>query len=330
MITIHQTLGWLNQFDQSHLSEPTERLLAVARDRRTATAVVRGILKAALDQAQAAPLDDLEYPETLLSCAAVELDRELRESAREHCTEAESCYRNPEHLHRRAIALWMLGIVELRLDDTDSCHRHWCEVLEAFEDLQHSHRHRPATQSEYKALLEKLHPDVITLLQASFQWLNKFDGSHIQGPNRQLVDAMHGCIANKQFDMAYQKITRLKELARDCEEPLESAEIFAEIGLAAYRMVNLREAVEALKSATIKYPLGSHQLQVVRWMLGTAQWLREKEGLLAKRNWERCVEAFGDLATRTDHLNQQTRRQWYDAQKEYMNEALKGKIAEHL
>jgi hypothetical protein len=330
MITIHQALGWLNQFDQSHSSEPTEKLLVVARDRRTATDVVREVLKAALDQAQAAPLDDLEYPETLLHCAAIEMDRGLYSSARDHCAEAETYYRNPENKHRHVIALWMLGIVQLRLDDTDSCHRNWGEVFTALEDLNHRHRHHPATQSEYKALLEKLRSDILTLPQASFRWLNRFDGSNIQGPNRKLVETMNACIDNRQFDMAYQKVTELKAIAVECEAPLEAAEIWTEIGLGAYRMTNLPEAVNALKSAILKYSPGSHQLQIVRWMLGAIQWPREKECLVAKRHWERSLDGFYELSTQNDYANRQSRREWYDEQLPYMKKALDDKIADYL
>ena len=330
MITIHQALGWLNQFDQSHLSDPTEKLLVVARDPRTATDVVKEILKAACDQAQAAPMDDLEYPETLLNCAAIELDRGLKQSASDHCTESETYYPNPEHLHRHTIALWMTGIVELRFDDTDCCDKHWMQVFTALEDLHHQHRYRPAMQSEYKALLDKLRSDVLTLPQASFRWLNKFDSSRILGPNRQLVDTMQKCIDKRQFDKAYQEITRLKDIARDCEDAFEAAEIFTEIGLGAYRMVNVPEAVSALNFATIRYPPGSHQLQVVRWMLGAMQWSREKECLIAKRNWERGLDGFYELSTQADRDNRQSRREWYDAQIPYMYEALKAKISDYL
>lgn len=332
MIDILEALEWLNKFDKSHLNGTNQQLLAIAKNRRTADGAVADILRAAVTQAKTAPQDALDYSETLMSCAAVELDRGFKEQARDHIREARKFYQDQRDPHGEAVALWMCGLIELQLPDVDASYLSFTDAVKAIEDLQKTYRHAPDTQDWYNEILRKMNQDIVTIPHEPFTWLAHFSStqSHISSANRQLVEALNVNIKNKQTSQAFKRIAELKESAATCPDRFESAEIYVETGFAAYRMENPLQAIKDLKYAIIKYPPRSHFSEVTRWMLGAIQWTCEGESMSAKESWQKSLDGFSELAVKADHMNQDEQKSWYEEKIPYMEAALAGKISEYL
>jgi len=329
MITIYDSLEWLNQFDRSHLNAISQELIATAKNQRAVNEIVKDIVTAALGQARMSPRDSLDYSEALLNSAVIEFNRGFKEQAEDHTYEAKRCYEEEKDLHRSAIASWMCGITELSLLQTDSSFDYWKEAIATFEQLQLRSKHVLSTHNWYTAALGKMNQDLVTLPQESFCWLNDLTPSTLSKSNYQFVETVDESIRRKQFDRAYQTITILKEISKNCPDPLEAPEILVETGLAAYRMGNWLLAMQDLKLAAIKFPPCSHKHDVVNWMLGSIQWWYKDERVSAVRNWKKSLDGFGELSNKADHGNLNGQKCWYQEKIILMQEALKGKIAEY-
>jgi tetratricopeptide (TPR) repeat protein len=332
MITIFEALDWVNKFDKSHLNGANQQLFSIARNKRTDKGAVSDILRAALAQSTASPLDSLDYSESLLNCAAIELERGLLDEARNHVLEARQWYQAERDPHGEAVALWMCGIVHLRSPEMDLCYQSFHAAIKMFEDLEHSHRHAPDTQSWYKDILCKMNQDLVTIPHEVYKWLTRFreNPSHLSSSNRQLVKNLDVNIKNKQTTQAYQVITELKASASTSPNHLENAEIYVETGLATYRMNAASTAIEDLQYALTKYPIGGHYAEVSRWMLGAIQWPLAGRALKAKSNWENSIGSFKQLALKADRMNQDKTKKWYNEKFPLMEEALREKISEYL
>lgn len=332
MINTDEALGWLNKFDKSHLNGINQQLIAIARNSRTDQGAVVEILKAALIQSKANPQDNLDYPETLLNCAAIELDRGNKMSALEHIREAKQVYKQGRDPQGETVACWMCGIVEFQLPDTDACYASFGEALASLKILRETNRHAAEILAWYSEIQDRMNQDLVTIPHESFTWLTRFREypSHLSPSNRQLVEALNLNIQNKLIDQAYSRITELKDSASYSSDPREPAEILVETGIAAYRMDNPQQAIQDLRAALIKYPAGSHYSEVTRWMLGAVQWWCVGERIKAKGNWENSIGSFKQLALKADRLNKQDNKDWYNEKIKYMEAALKGKIAQYL
>jgi tetratricopeptide (TPR) repeat protein len=332
MISINEALVWLNKFDKSHLNGINQQLIVVARNSRTDNGAVIDILKAALSQAKATPQDDLDYPETLLNCAAIELDREFKLLAKEHVEEAKQIYHVGKDPQGETVACWMCGIIDFQLPDIDSCYLSFGEALESLKTVLAVYRHAPETLEWYHEIRDKMNQDLVTIPHDCFTWLTRFPDypSHLSTSNRLLVDALNVNLQNKQFTQSYSRITELKDSAYQCPDHLEVAEIFVETAFAAYRMANPQQAIKDLQYALRKYPVGSHYSEVTRWMMGAVQWSCADERIKAKGNWQNCIGSFKHLALKADRMNKQSEKNWYNEKVKHMEGALREKVKEYL
>lgn len=328
MIVISQALRWLNHFDRSHMNGTSRRTLAEARNRRTNHAAVPELIRAALQQARSSPYDSLDYAETLLNCSEVEHNRRLLESARDHAAAAMSNYVRAKDVHGAAVAAWMYGVIELVLQNSDATYRSWKRALRTFERFRDTNRHIPDSRKWYVETAIQMNKDLVTLPQESYSWLKRFDGSCISPSNQDLVKILDDYIATGNQNEANRIINVLKDRAKASSDPYEQAEIFAETGLARFRMREISLAVNDLKVALRTYPSESHQQECTRWLLGAVQFWAGSSRAEAVTNWEKGIEGFTRLARTADQNNQATRKRWYRDRIVYMKGALKGKLAE--
>ena len=329
MITIFEVLGWLNQFNKSHLNNIAQQLIAIANNPLTSAEVVQHILRSALGQSQSLPYDRLDYAETLLNCGAIECRRGLSEQAKVHISDARRFYMDGKDSHAVAIASWMLGIIERSLLRTDFSYINWYGAIQTFDKLRDRHKHVPITHAWYTTSIRKMNQELITLPHESFWWLNRFTRTRLSDLNHQFVDGINESIGRKQFDKAYQTVSILKEMTKDCRDVLEIPEIFVETGFAAYRMANPLQAIQDIKLAVVRYPSGSHRREVLHWMLGTIQWECEDEMVEAVRNWKKSLDGFIALSKQAARDKCEDQKCWYEQKLTYMQQALIGKIAEN-
>jgi len=331
MITIREALSLLNQFDGSHLNRTNQQLLATAKNRRTVDSVVQSILDAALGQAKGSPKDSLDYPETLLNCAAIEFERGFKDLAKAYASEAKQLYKDAGDSHGKAIALWILGIAEVSLLYTDPAWIHWKQAIQSFTKQRDSNKHIPETRDWYMTVLLRTNEDLVTLPQEGFSWLNRSTPSRLTSSNRALVNGIEENIKLEKPEQAYKLISILKEKAKSSTDPLEYPEIFVEIGVAYFRLKNPLLAMQELKVAVGRYSSSQcHQRNVSRWLLGAVQWWLNDYRLEAQKNWETSLDGFAELAKKADQKNQQSEKFWYRERIIYMKGALQGKIKEYF
>lgn len=328
MIKMSEALRWLNQFDRSHLNGTNRRLLATARNQRTDNAAVQDLVRAALQQARTSPQDALDYPETLLNCGVIEYDRGFTEQARDHFAAAMSSYVRGKDAHGVAIAAWMFGIAELTLPNTDSAFASWKRSLRTFEKYRKTNMHVPSTRNWYTATVINMNKDLVTLPQEAFTWINQFEPSRLSPFNRDLVELIDQNVKNGNRDEADRIISVLKEKVNTSPDPLECPEIFAEAGLARFRMREWSLAIRDLKETFRRYPADSHRQESIRWMLGAVQFWARSQMVEALSNWEKSINGFTKLTRQADQNNRGTHKRWYRDRIVFMKGALKAKIAE--
>ena len=330
MIQIAEALRWLNQFDQSHLNVISQQLIATARNQRTSSAAIQDSIQAALQQARTSPRDSLDYPETLLNCAVIEFDRGLTQRTRDHLTAAVQSYIRGKDPHGAAVASWMLGIAELALLNPDSSYTSWKKALRTFDRLRDTNTHILSTRDWYTCASIKMNQDLITLPHEAFSWLNQFTASRLSASNRDLADIVDENIKNNNGNEAARLINVLKERAKASPDPVESAEIFLETGIAHFRMLEWLPSIADLKVAVTNCSTQSHQQEVARWILGAVQFWSDKHRVEALQNWEKSLTGFSELAQKADRNNRQLEKRWYRERVTYMKAALKGKITEYF
>ena len=328
MIEISEALRWLNQFDRSHLNGTNQGLFASARNRRTDNAAIQDIIRSALQQAGTSPQDGLDYSETLLNCAVIEFDRGFTEQARDHLATAVGRYVRGKDVHGAAVAAWMHGITELAMQNADGTYDSWRRSLRTVDRFRQTNRHIPSTRDWYTSVFVKMNQDLVTLPQEAFTWINQFSGSRLSSFNRDLVELIDKNIKNGNRDEADRLINVLKEKVNTSPDPLECAEIFAEAGLARFRMREWPLAIRDLKEALRRYPAESHQKESTRWMLGAVQLWSRRQRVEALSNWEKSIKGFMELARQADQNNRSSQKRWYRDRIVYMKGALKGKITE--
>jgi tetratricopeptide (TPR) repeat protein len=328
MITVSESLGWLNQFTKSHLSSINQQLIAIANNQLTSSDALQHIIKAALAQVQASPHDRLDYAETLLNCAVIECERGFSEQAKVHISDARRSYMEGKDNHAVAIASWMLGIIELSLLRVDYSYINWYEAIKTFDKLRDRHKHVLNTYSWYTTAIGKMNQDLVTLPHESFWWLNRFARTRLSDLDHQFIESINESIRKKQFERAYQTITILKKLTEDCRDVFEIPEIFVETGFAAYRMGNPLQAIQDIKQALVRYPAGSHRREVLHWMLGAIQWEYKEQMVEAVRNWKKSLDGFHALAKQSEREKREEQKCWYEEKIVYMQQAFIGKISE--
>jgi hypothetical protein len=173
-----------------------------------------------------------------------------------------------------------------------------------------------------------MYQDLVTLPQESFSWLTRFAGSPLSRNNRDLVELINQNIDNGNFNEVNRLIGVLQERAQTTADALESAEIFAETGLARFRMREYLLAIQDLNGTVLRSPVDSHHQACAYWLLGTVQFWIENQRAAALRNWEKGQADFLRLAQAADRNNRAVERRWYRDRAAYMQAAMTGKIQE--
>ncbi|NMB88526.1 MAG: hypothetical protein GYA17_09205, partial [Chloroflexi bacterium] len=149
----------------------------------------------------------------------------------------------------------------------------------------------------------------------AYQWLNRFDESHLCAPTRAILDQLWQSLAENQPGVAWQNIERLKAISKGLgpTKKSESAEIHVECARAALRLQHREEALRCLREASCLYGGNEHYVAVVKWMIGCLQW---EDPALARQDeaiamWSDSIEEF-TMCYRARKVSATRARQYHD------------------
>ena len=323
MLDAIKALNWLNAIDHSsHLNSEARRLITAAYGFGPQDSRVRLLLERLRGMAQSSG-DPLEKAEILLCCAAIGKWRGWCPQAARDATEAVLCYDSDDH--RRAVALWVQGIVQWGLHKNHDAYRHCDEARAIFQKRRILFQHFPKEDGWYQNQIRQMEVDLAAQPEEIWTWLNCFESSSLKLPTRQIVECVQDKIREQTSQNVYALMQDLQEANRQCESVYERAEVYLEFGLALYQLDNIHYAIELLRKAVqYFYPgIGSFHKQVIaRCMLGALEWMEVTSHKQAAQDWKRCIAEFDDLQRWADRDNLPKKEKWYARHSEILQAAL--------
>ncbi len=368
MIILARAFSWLNQFNISHLTPVVRGYIERWKDDSVSNTSFEGIKQRGLQAIT--DLDPLERPEALLAAAAAEYQRGLRDASRNSIREALKLYpENMANRHRRAVALWMSGILEYQALENMTAYSCWQAARLIFEELAavHTALRKPQQARWYYDRLQEMYVEMAFTIEEAYTWLNVFppepgqkpglrvsqassragpsvtaptlpgsmQSQRVTGASRPeqpvyiVIDKVNDRARQHRYASARKFMEQLRFLADRSQDHTEKPEIWLECGLAAHQMDMQEEAVDLLRHAGAMYGQRSHQQAVVFWMIGDVLWRIEDRRHEVIPYWNQAIGIFQDLETRADHRDRQERREWYHHLLEILPLALERRIS-HL
>jgi tetratricopeptide (TPR) repeat protein len=327
MITLTEAFGWLNVDDKSHLSSVNQLSLYQLQDTRVPDrhkeALIRE-LRATSNTCQ----DVLEGLEVLITIARYAAELGDLQGARQDLVEAIRRYRPISH--RMAMAKWMLGIVEWKLQDNNQAYANWFLARSIFQKCVEEKLRVTATDMVrwYSRQIERMHLDMTCTAEEAFFWLTFFEPSQLSEPAKQLSQQITKDIVQKKYAQAYEIGNSLATISRNRMDPTETAEVWVVVGLAAHQMGNPRKAVDYWTRGAAAYTPWGHHWAVVRWMIGVALWNIPGETDRAMRSWMDAADTFQELRTAADRAADTNKRDWYENTARIMKLALEQMVRE--
>ena len=322
MIDSSKALSWLNAIEgRSHLKEGDRQLIREIIQSDLSETRIAQILERLRTEAHSSS-DRLRIPEIMLYCACIGHWRKDCPQATRDAIEAVISY-DADH-HRRAVALWILGIIQWEMFENHEAYRNWAEARKTFKQCHNSSRSRTA-KDWYKDPIEQMEIDLVACPEEISNWLNRFERSSLRPPTGQVVMSMREKVRQQAYPSIYVLIQELQEAVRWSERIYERAEIYLEFGLAMYQMGNSYFAMELLRRAVSDfYPgFGAYHKQVVaRCMLGAVEWMHKSSLKQAAKDWSCCVDGFENLCSRADRDNIQEKMDWYSEHSDILRSAL--------
>ncbi len=328
MINVFNALNWLNVIDNScYLNSEVRQLISHVCRFGPPDSRIRLILERLRHAAHSAG-DPREKAEILLYCAAIGHWRGWCPQAANDAREAEISYANDDH--RRASALWILGIIQWGMSANHDAYRNCAEAKKIFEQRKILFQHFPTEKDWYQNRIRQMSVDLATRPEEIWTWLNWFERPCLQPTTQQVVDCVQQKIRQQAYPNVYALMQDLQEANRRCEGIHERAEIYLEFGLAIYEMGNTHFATELLRNSVLNfYPgIGTYHKQVVaRCMLGAVEWMNETSHEQAIVDWNRSIEEFEILRQWASKDNNQTKQDWYTEHRTILNAALSDRLS---
>jgi hypothetical protein len=323
MVDTFKVLGWLNAVDKcSRLNKEDRQLIeAIGKvglfDFRIAPILER--LRTGVDS----PSNPLRKAEVLLWCAAVGRARGWCAQAARDAKEAViSCDADE---HRRAVALWILGMVQWELFQNHEAYKNWVEAKRIFKRCQNLLQDSGNGKDWYQDPIWHMEVELIARPEEISTWLTCFHPSSLRPPTAQIVERAREKIRQKAYPDIYTLMQDLEKANQQSRRVSERGEIYLEFGLATYQLGNSRFAVELLRQAVSDFYTGigtCHQQMVARCILGALEWMHKSLHNLATADWLRCVEELEQLRDAADRENLDDKTQWYSEHCDILRSAL--------
>lgn len=323
MIDAFRVLGWLNAIDScSYLNNEDRKLI----DAVSKLGLFDFRIESIVDRLRTAAYvrdDPYRKAEILLHCATIGHSRGWFPQAAHDAREALTSYGIDNH--RRAVALWILGIVQWDMLQNHEAHKNWAEARKTFKQCQVPSQHSGNSKDWYEDPIQRMEVELIARPEEISTWLNRFERSSLRPPTGQIVNLVRKKIRQREYPNIYVLMQDLENAYRRSEKIYERAEIYLEFGLATYQMGHSYFAIELLRKAVLNfYPgIGAYHKQVVaRCMLGALEWMHRSSHNQAAADWLHCVEEFDNLREWADRENFQEKEEWYAEQGGLLRTAL--------
>lgn len=347
MIHILEALEWVNKFDISHINNDSRKCL---EDSFRVTAKENEVRKNILQilEHSCGVADILDYPEALLNVGVLEFLRGWQEEAESHLFQAYALYH--PRVHRRAVAAWILGIIEWRTRQNEAGKFHWREAqaiftticgdyvssLEKVKGTQYTDTKKMEARERgiqtkvdwYRGILDRMLIEMSKKVEEIYPWLTVFEKFHLGESSQKIREIFEKKLANNLYPSANSLIQEIQKRSLDFVQYIETPEILIECSLAAYHTGNLHMALELVDKAISRFPPDSHCQTIARWMSGAMCWDIPSGQSRARRNWQTCIGEMEMLAKKADQENKQDRRSWYLEKKETMKAALADMLKE--
>jgi tetratricopeptide (TPR) repeat protein len=323
MVDIFKALGWLNAIDnRSYLNQRDRRLIEAIGKLGLFDFQVGSILDS-LRTAVDSPGESLRKAEVLLWCAAVGHARgECAQAARDANEAVIDCDTDD---HRRAAALWIVGIIQWELCQNQEAFRNWGEAKRIFKQRQNPLRAAGNAEDWYQDPLWQMDVDLIARPEEISTWLNCFHPSSLRPPTLRIVESMREKIRQRAYPTIYVLMQDLEAANQQSRRVYERGEIYLEFGLATYQLGNSRFAVELLRQAVSDFYPGigiCHKQVVARCMLGALEWMHKSLHSQASADWLRCVDELEQLGEWADRENLDDKEKWYSDHCDILRSAL--------
>ena len=327
MIDSSRALRWLNAIDnRSHLNKEDRQLIAAMGQTGISAFEIERRLERLRAQAHSSG-DPLRTAEIMLYCASVAHWRKCCPQAARDAIEAVIWYDADKH--RRAVALWILGIVQWEMLQNHEAYRNWAEARKSFKQCQNSSPRTRMEKDWYKDPIEEMEVDLVARPEEISNWLNRFERPSLGPRTWRVVNSMREKVRGQAHPSIYVLIQDLQEAIRWSERIYERAEIYLEFGLAMYQMGNSFFAIELLRKAVSDfYPgVGAYHKQVVaRCMLGAVEWMHKSSLKQASTDWLCCFDQFEALRWSADRDNLQEKEEWYSDRCSILTSALLARV----
>jgi tetratricopeptide (TPR) repeat protein len=301
MIDTSKALRWLNAVDNySHLNNEDRQLMRAISQSGLSDFGIEQILDKLRNDAHSSG-DPLRTAEILLYCAAIGHWRGWCPQAARDAIKSVISYDADEH--RRAVALWILGIVQWEMLQNYEGYRNWAEAKKIFKRCQIPLQRSPNAKDWYRDPIEQMEVELVARPEEISTWLNRFQRSSLRTPTGRAVKSMREKIRQQAYPNIYGLMQDLQEADSRSESLHERAEIYLEFGLATYQIGNSRFAIELLRKAVSDfYPgVGTYHKQVVaRCMLGAVEWMHKSLLKQAAADWLCCFDEFEQLRWSAD------------------------------
>jgi hypothetical protein len=320
---VYKVLGWLNANDRcTFLNNEVRWRIRVACRSNEDTSRVERILERLRSVAHSSD-DPREKAEILLCCAAVSHRREWYPQAARDALEAVVSYENDDH--RRAVALWILGMAQWEMLRHHDAHTNWVNAKNNFERCQALFP-RPAERKDwYEDWLWQMKVELVAHPEEILTWLNCFERSSLRPSSWQVVKPAQEKIRCQTYPSIYILMQDLQEATQRSEGAFESAEIQLTFSVGAYQMGFSHFAIELLRKAVINFHPGMgtyHKQAIARCMLGAVEWTNKLSQNQAVADWRRCVDEFEDLRKWADRDNLNEKEAWYLEHHDVLQSAL--------
>lgn len=327
MIDIFDALGWLNAIDRrTYLSSEATRLVKIARMVSLKDASVRPLLLRLRNKARSSK-NSLERAELLINCAVIgEWRGWMPEAFRDATAALNACDKDN---HRRAVALWILGMVQWETDQNHEAYKSWATARELFREQQKLFRHHPQEESWYGNRIREMDIELVARPEEIGTWLNHFERPSLRPKTEQIVRRVQEKARNHTYLNAYALMRDLEEARNNSEEFHEAAEVALEFGLAIYQIGNTHVAIELLRKAVRDFYPGFgvyHKQTVARCMLGAVEWQEKPFHNQAATHWNRCLEEFEKLRWWAERDRCLEKEKWYARRCDILRAALLDRV----
>lgn len=327
MISMSQALGWLNQLDQSHLSQKSVFTLWQISQTNLTEFEKEKLIDAAIYNTRDSA-DPIEYAEVLVNCGKIQVDRNRLPQGHIYLDYARTVYEKRQDRFRLAVVLWMMSIIERKLLENHASHGHARTARGLLEQIK---REPTLDQKNNYAWwlqdrISEMDEDLVATPEEAYFWLNQFESTHLKPTSIQFCDSIVAGVREKQFGRVYHLVASLIDITRSSTDPFETSEILAFCGLVNIQMGNSNDAIKLLRKSIVGYDSKLHHQTAVRWMLGMTLFTQPTGISQAVSNCNLCISDMEKLKSNAEQRNRPHELSWYENKVVMMRKILNKKI----